>query len=102
MLLAEIALAFWVVRELIRNTFKDSSKKKPYIISFALAGFSIALALIVGGRFMPRDSWLLRLILCPSALLEVVFIDVPHPPTNLVIVMSLLTAVMNSALYAAI
>jgi hypothetical protein len=29
-LLAAVALAYWVVRELVLNTFKNTSKKKPY------------------------------------------------------------------------
>lgn len=110
-LLAAIALAYWVARELILNTFKNVTSRKSYIICFGLVGFSIAVGFVVAGQFMhpafgmlmPRQTYgLLQLILCPSALLALILIDIPHPPASWVVVFGLLIAVMNSALYAAV
>lgn len=109
-LLAAIALAYWVVRELVLDTFRNASKKKPYIICFALVGFAVAVGFIAAGRLMqpaygmlmPRQTYgLLQLTFCPSSLLGLALIDIPHPPPSWTVIFGLLIAVMNSALYAA-
>jgi hypothetical protein len=37
-LLAAIALAYWAVRELVLNTFRNASRKKSYIIALRWPG----------------------------------------------------------------
>ena len=107
-LLAVTASIYWTVRELILNTFKVASKKKPFIIGFALAGLTIAVALAFIPRLVFRTilppPWvaLPALILCPSYPANIVFIDIPHAPLSMLVEVGLITAVMNSALYAAI
>jgi hypothetical protein len=109
-LFAAIALAYWAARELLLNTFKNASKRKPYIICFALVGFTLAVSFIVAGRLMhpaygmliPPPYGLVQLILCPSALLGLFLMDFPHPSLNSVFVLGLFIAVMNAALYAAV
>jgi hypothetical protein len=55
------------------------------------------------GMLIPRqNSGLFQLILCPPALLGLAFMDIPHPPPSSTIILGLLIAVMNAALYAAI
>jgi hypothetical protein len=110
-LLAAVALAYWVVRELILNTFKNARSRKAYIVCFALAGFTIAAVFVVAAQFMhPSHGMLLppqpygpfQLILCPSALLGLIVMDFRHPPMSAIVVLGSVIAVMNSALYAAI
>jgi len=108
--LAAMAVAYWVGRELILDTFKNASKRIPYIIGFAVVGFSLAVIFVVAGHFMHPDLGMLiprygplqvlQLILCPSALLGLALMDVPHPSLSSTVVLGLLIAVMNSALYA--
>jgi hypothetical protein len=105
-LLTAVALAYWVVRELLLNTFRDPRRKKPFII--ALAGFSIAVAVIAGGVITARDDQFFilvlatRMILCPATLLGLVFIDIPDPSHSSLLAGGLLAAIANLALYAAI
>jgi hypothetical protein len=108
-LLATIVLAYWAVRELTLNTFNaDFAKKKPFIIGFALVGLTIAMVFVAGARLVSRSNqayswlWAVLMLLCPPSLLQVVFIDIPRPPLSWVIAVGLLTAMMNSGLYAAI
>jgi hypothetical protein len=107
-LLAVTASIYWTVRELILNTFKVTSRTKTFIIGFALAGLTIAVALAVIPQFAFRtilvSPWvaLPALILCPSYLANIVFIDMPHPPLSMLVEVGLITAVMNTAFYAAI
>jgi hypothetical protein len=106
--LLAIAIAYWAVRELVLNTFKKVAQKKLFIIGFAFVGLSIAIAVVAGSEFLSRAAavrpelgWLL-VILCPSSLLQIVFIDIPHPSSSSVMQLGILIALMNSALYAAI
>ena len=52
--LAVLASIYWTVRELALNTFKAASRRKPFIIGFALAGLTIAVADVVVREFLFR------------------------------------------------
>jgi DNA-directed RNA polymerase subunit RPC12/RpoP len=101
-------IAYWTVRELLLYTFKDASRKRPFIIGFALVGLVIAVVFLVSIKLWvphgPIPTWLgiLILVLCPPSMLQIIFIDIPHPPVSWLAVVWILTALMNSALYAAI
>jgi hypothetical protein len=107
-LLAVIASVYWTLRELILNTFKRASRNKSLIMGFAATGFAIALALAVLPRLVfrtvlpPPFAALAALVLCPSYIASIVFIDIPRRPMSMVFEVGLLTAVLNSAFYAAI
>lgn len=107
-LIAAIAVAVWTVRELVFRTFKDANRTRPFIVRFALAGLVIATVFIATTQLWnpqgPVPAWfgILILVLCPPALLEGIFLDVPHPSVAWLIGAWILTALMNSALYAAI
>jgi hypothetical protein len=100
-----IATVYWTVRELVLNSFKDISVKKPFIVGFALVGLTIAVAVVVVPQVVSYSipAVVTAFVFCPSSLVNIlVLVTFRYPPLSWLVAVQTFIAIMNTALYAAI